>query len=84
MENERSTEELFSAMGTYLLFADMMLSACSAARPVVICSSPAQLILNSVPGCLPLPVCSVIPPSRPRCNVSEERKLCEALNDWHG
>ena len=33
MENERSTEEPFSAMGSYLLLADMMLSACSAARP---------------------------------------------------
>lgn len=86
MENERSTEEPFSAMGTYLLFTDMMLSACSAARPGgdLQFPSPAQLILNSVPGCLPLPVCSVIPLSWPRCNVSRERKLCEALNDWHG
>lgn len=51
---------------------------------VVICSSPAPLILNSVSAGLPLPVCSVIPPSQPRWNASRERKLCEALNDWHG
>lgn len=51
---------------------------------VVICSSPASLVLNSVPGGLPLPVCSVIPLSQPRCNVSWERKLCEVLNGWHG
>lgn len=50
----------------------------------VICSSPAPLILNSVSGSLPLPVRSVIPPSQPRRNVSRERKLREALNDWRG
>lgn len=33
INDERSTEEPFSAMGSYLLLADMMLSAFSAARP---------------------------------------------------
>lgn len=55
MENERSAEEPFLARESHLLLADVMLSACSAARPGGVCSSPALLVLNSVPGSLRLP-----------------------------
>ena len=47
--------------GTYLLLADMTLSACSAARHGGVCSSPAPLVLNSASAGLPFMVCSVIP-----------------------
>lgn len=60
MESEKSIKECFSAMGSCLLLADMMLSACSAVKAGGFLQFPGPAVLNPVPGSLPIPVCSVI------------------------
>lgn len=82
MESEKSIMEPFSAMGTVCCgWHDTLCLLCSKtwcffAVPQSCCteSSARQSPHSSLQG-------NLWP--QPWCNVSQERKLCEALNDWH-
>lgn len=60
MESEKSIKDPFSAMGSCLLLADTMLSACSAAKPGGFLQFPVLLYWIQSQVSLLIPVCSVI------------------------
>lgn len=57
-----SENQLWSPFQQWGLFAvdDIIISACSAAKPGCFLQFPNPTVLNPVPGSLPIPVCSVI------------------------
>lgn len=73
MENERSIEEPFSALGSYFLLADMMLSAfCTGGN----LQFPSPTLTEFSPSVPPLLVRSVVPPhSLGAISVKKEKSM---------